>query len=119
MPPVVIAADDVCAGPYPVCILVKRVAFLSTLHWPASGADLGSWWVSFVELLLLYELWAGERLVLEKRLCLDIVGQVAQFQCRLFLLVQALMFGDHFGSLGLSCGHCVPCLMVLADLFLA
>ena len=26
-------------------------------------------------------------------------GQVAQFQCRLFLLVQALIFGDHAGIL--------------------
>ena len=59
-------------------------------HWPyASGADLGVGGGSCVELLILYELWAGERLVLEKAV-LAIDGQVAQFQCRLFLLVQAL-----------------------------
>ena len=42
------------------------VAFLGTFHWPASGADLGVGGVSYVELLVLYELWAGERLVVEK-----------------------------------------------------
>ena len=43
--------------------------------------------VSYVELLILYELWAGERLSL-KRLILVTSAQDAQFQCRLFLLVQ-------------------------------
>ena len=47
-------------------MLVKWVAFLSTLHWPQDGADFGVGGVSNVELLILYELWAGERLVLEK-----------------------------------------------------
>ena len=47
-------------------MLVKWVAFLSTLHWLQDGADLGVGGVSHVELLILYELWAGERLVLEK-----------------------------------------------------
>ena len=61
MPRVVIAADDVCAWPCSVGILFKCVAFLSTLHWLASGADLGL-------VVLLCELWAGERLVLEKAL---------------------------------------------------
>ena len=42
------------------------MAFLSTLHWPQVGADLGVGGVSHVELLILYELWAGERLDLEK-----------------------------------------------------
>ena len=42
------------------------MAFLSTLHWPQIGADLGVGGVSCVELLIVYELWAGERLVLEK-----------------------------------------------------
>ena len=42
MPPVLIAADDVCAWPYSVGILVEWVAFLTTLHWPASGAE--GWW---------------------------------------------------------------------------
>ena len=42
------------------------LAFLGSLHWPAAGADLGVGGVSFVEVLILYELWAGERVVLEK-----------------------------------------------------
>ena len=51
---------------YTTGLLVKWVTFLSTLHWPVGGADLGFGGVSFVELLTLYELWAGERLTLEK-----------------------------------------------------
>ena len=74
------------------------VVFLSSLHWRASGADLGVGGVSYVELLYCMS-FEQERGWL---LCLDIAGQVAQFQCRLFLLVQALVFGDHEGSLGLS-----------------
>ena len=48
------------------CVLVMWVAFLCGLHWPAAGAELGVGSVSYVEMLVLYELWAGERLVLEK-----------------------------------------------------
>ena len=40
------------------------------VHWPyikpGGGLDLGVGGISFVELLILYELWAGERLSLEK-----------------------------------------------------
>ena len=61
-----VTADDVEVWPYSVGILVQWVAFLSSLHWPAAGADLGVGGVSFVEMFILYELWAGERLVLEK-----------------------------------------------------
>ena len=39
---------------------------LGSLHWPAGGLDLGVGGISYVELLILYELWAGERLSLEK-----------------------------------------------------
>ena len=46
--------------------MVKWVAFLGTLHWPAVGADLGVGGISYVDLLILYELWAGERLSMEK-----------------------------------------------------
>ena len=42
------------------------MAFLGSLHWLAGGLDLGVGGVSFVELLILSELWAGERLSLEK-----------------------------------------------------
>ena len=42
------------------------VSFLNTLHWPVGDLDLGVGGVSYVELLILYDLWAGERLSLEK-----------------------------------------------------
>ena len=60
-----ITVEDVRVWPYSVSLLVKMSAFLGTLHWPASAVDLGVGGVSFVELLILYELWAGERLCLE------------------------------------------------------
>ena len=53
-------------GFFSVGMLVKWVAFLHSLHWPADGCDLGVGGVSFVELLILYEIWAGERIELEK-----------------------------------------------------
>ena len=45
---------------------MKWVACLGSLHWPDGGADLGVGGVSYVEMLIIYELWAGERLALEK-----------------------------------------------------
>ena len=42
------------------------VSFWNGLHWPVGDLDLGVGGVSYVELLILYELWAGERLSLEK-----------------------------------------------------
>ena len=59
-------ADDVAQWPYTLGLMVKWVSFLSSLHWPAHDWDLGVGGISYVELLILYELWAGERLVLEK-----------------------------------------------------
>ena len=61
-----ICADDIAHRPYSPGLLVKWVAFLGTLYWLAGGADLGVGGISYVELLILYELWAGERLSLEK-----------------------------------------------------
>ena len=58
-----ICADDVAHWPYTPGLLVKWVAFLGTLHWPAGGADLGVGGISYVELLILYELWAVETVV--------------------------------------------------------
>ena len=46
--------------------LSGSVSFLGSLHCPAGGLDLGVGGISYVELLILYELWAGERLSLEK-----------------------------------------------------
>ena len=65
-PVVTVDADDVAQWPYTPSLLVKWVSFLGSLHWRAHGGDLGVGGVSYVELLILYELWAGERLVLEK-----------------------------------------------------
>ena len=89
----IITAEDVCLWPYPVDVLVKLVTFLGSLHWPSAGADLGPGGTSYVELLILGELLAGERFQFEKAV-LGVRGLIVPFQCRLFLLVQALMFGD-------------------------
>ena len=98
--PSVFTAEDVCAWPYSVGILVKWITFLGTLHWPAAGADVGVGGGSYEEMLPLYELWAGERLVLAKLFPSE--GDLdAQIQCRLFLLVQALILSDNARSLGL------------------
>ena len=61
-----ICAEDITHWPYTPCLLVKWVSFLGSLHWLAGGLDLGVGGVSYIELLILYELWAGERLSLEK-----------------------------------------------------
>ena len=66
VPASAIGADDVAHWPYTTGLLVMWVAFLGTLHWPAGGSDLAVGGVSYVELFILYELWAGERLSLEK-----------------------------------------------------
>ena len=61
-----ICAEDIALWPFTPGLLVKWVSFLSSLHWPIGDLDLGVGGASFVELLILYELWAGERLSLEK-----------------------------------------------------
>ena len=66
MPASAKGADDVANWPYTAGLLVKWVAFPGTLHWPAGGSDLGVGGISYVELLILYELWARERVSLEK-----------------------------------------------------
>ena len=49
---------DVPRWPFSISSLVKLCAYLSSLHWPATVDDLGGG----VELLILYENWAGGRL---------------------------------------------------------
>ena len=66
VPASAICADDIVHWPYTPHLLVKWVAFFGALHWPAGGADLGVGCISYVEHLILYEVWAGERLSLEK-----------------------------------------------------
>ena len=66
VPVAVVCAEDIALWPYTPGLLVKWVSFLNSLHWPVGSLDLGVGGVSYVELLILYELWAGERLFLEK-----------------------------------------------------
>ena len=66
LPASAVCAVDIAQWPYTPGLLDKWVSFSGSLHWPAGGLDLGVGGVPFVELLLLYELWAGERLSLEK-----------------------------------------------------
>ena len=68
--------------------------------------------ISFVEVLILYELWAGERLVLEKAIP-RYRGPGRRIS--VFRLVQALIFVVPAGSLGLFSGHCVLFLVVVVD----
>ena len=63
VPVVSIGEADVAAWPFSVSLLVKVTHFLGTLHWPFGVGDLGVGGVSYLELLILYERWAGERLV--------------------------------------------------------
>ena len=53
-------------GPISVGILVRFTSFLGTLHWPSGSVDLGHFRISFLELLILFEQWAGHRLLSEK-----------------------------------------------------
>ena len=80
---------------------LSGLLFLGAVHWPADTADL----LGLVESLLSkflfcmsFGLWRGLFL---KKVFSAIEDQDAQFQCRLFLLVQALIFGAHVGSLEL------------------
>ena len=66
IPASAISAADIALWPYTPGLLVKWVSFLASLHWPAGGSDLGVGGISYLELLILYELWADERLSLEK-----------------------------------------------------
>ena len=66
VPAAVVCAEDSALWPYTPGLLVKWVSFFSTLHWPVGDLDLGVGGISYVELLILYELWAGERLSLEQ-----------------------------------------------------
>ena len=95
-PFVAVCDDDIAQRPYSPSLfffLIKWVSFLGSLHWPAHGGDLGVGGVSYVELLILYELWAGERLVLEKAHPRYLSAWAPNFSVGCSLLVQALIFG--------------------------
>ena len=66
IPASAISDADLAQWPCTPGLLVKWVSFLASLHWLAGGSDLGVGGISYLELLILYELWAGERLSLEK-----------------------------------------------------
>ena len=72
-------AGDVEVWPHSVGLLVKLSAFLGTLHWLAAAVNLGGGGGSFVEILILYELWAGVRGWTLKRPFPGIVGLGAKF----------------------------------------
>ena len=61
-----ITGADIAAWPYSVGILIRFTSFLSTLHWPSGASDFGHFGVSFLELLILFEQWAGHRFLSEK-----------------------------------------------------
>ena len=61
-----ITGADVAVWPYSVSILCQFTARWRTLHWPAGPEDLGHCGVSFLQVLILFEQWAGHRLLSEK-----------------------------------------------------
>ena len=67
-PTIVISRNDLERWPFSPSALVKLAAFLSSLSWPGEVSDLGPGGISYVELVILYERWAGERLRVEDSL---------------------------------------------------
>ena len=61
-----ISGADVAAWPYSVGILIRFTSFLSSLHWPSGVTDFGHFGISFLELSILFEQWAGHRQLSEK-----------------------------------------------------
>ena len=57
---------DVAAWPCSVGILCEFTTFQGSLHWPVDAVDMGHFGVSFLEILILFEQWAGHRLLSEK-----------------------------------------------------
>ena len=108
--------DDIRAWPFSVGLLFKFSHFLASLRWPDGAHDLGVGGVSYLEILILYERWAGARPVLEKAVPYGRRGQGGQFQCRLFLLVQALIYGALAGLLAVFSGFWIGCLVAYGDL---
>ena len=57
----------VAAWPYSVGILCKFTAFSGSLHWPVRSVDMGHFGGAFLEFLILFQQWAGHRLLHENR----------------------------------------------------
>ena len=85
IPASAISAADIALWPYTPGLLVKWVSFLGSLHWP----------VVWIWGLVSFLLWNSSFFMTFGlvRGCLWRRGLGAQFQCRLFRLVQALIFG--------------------------
>ena len=64
-PNIVISGEDVGRWPFSTGALVKLAVFLSSLSWPSEVSELGPGGISYIELLILYKRWAGERLRVE------------------------------------------------------
>ena len=64
--PLPITQDDVSVWLNSVDILLVFSSFLASLHWPQGNPDLGKFGISYFELLLMFEIFAGHRLHAEK-----------------------------------------------------
>ena len=53
-------------GSISVGFFCKFTAFLGTLHWPVDAVDTGHFGTSCLEVLILFEQWAGQRLLSAK-----------------------------------------------------
>ena len=62
-----ISGAGIASWPYSVCVLVKFTSFLGTLHWPTGSDDFGHFGVSFLELLIFFEQWAGHHRLLSEK----------------------------------------------------
>ena len=62
------------------------------LHWPTGSADMGHFGISFLELLILFEQWAGHRLLSEKVTQTSCSGWTSYFQFPLFLFQREWKF---------------------------
>ena len=61
-----VTEGDISCWPFSVPLLVKFTSFLSTLQWPEGLNEMGMCGVSYVEILILFEMWVGHRLLPEK-----------------------------------------------------
>ena len=64
--PLPIIQNDVAVWPYSVGILLEFSSFVASLHWPQGNLDLGKLGISYFEPLLMFEIFAGHRLLAEK-----------------------------------------------------
>ena len=63
--PLPITPDDVAVWQYSVDILLVFSSFLASLHWPQGASDLEKFGISYLELLLMFEVFTGHRLLTE------------------------------------------------------